>query len=403
MPRAGNQHVSPLVVRQLGGEYRAQLGESPVWDDDSACLYFVDVCARHVCALDVVPGGGAAAAGFDEDGSVRVVAELPTAPGCIVPSAKGGFLVAIASKEDGTGGKLRRVVPPTRDGSAGSDDAPPVVLSLDDEADASFPSLCDVLNPNTHPKMAEVPRQCLNDGACDAKGRVWVGSKILAPVPEDAYVPVDDASTGALRPNPQPGAGPSGALFCCESAFAFRGGKACAVGAAQAVPEVGGVHVSNGIGWSPDGLVMYYADSPRRCVLAFDFDPNTGVLRGERVFAATDGAVPGGAKGGVPDGLAVDAEGGVWVCLWDAGAVVRYVPGGDGGVVDRVVKMPCSRPTSACFGGGAFATTLFITTCSRDTTVDEHAESLTGAEPLAGAVFSVDVGVAGVPVHKAAF
>ena len=119
------------------------------------------------------------------------------------------------------------------------------------------------------------------------------------------------------------------------------------------------------------------------------------------------------------------SEGGVWVCLWDAGRVVRYDADG---AVTRVVVTPCSRPTSCCFGGagaggaggagggGAFATTLFITSCSVvdrtregwDPTADDGADSLAAAaaaaeEPLAGGVFAVEAGVPGVPVHKASF
>ena len=238
------------------------------------------------------------------------------------------------------------------------------VINFEDD---SF--LCDILNTQIHQKMADAPNQCLNDGACDAKGRVWVGSKILASPSAESYVPADaggdGGATGAMRPSPD--APPAGALFCCESAFAFRGGRATAVGSAQKVDEVGGVHVSNGIGWSPDGCTMYYADSPRRCVLGYDYDVNSGILRNERVFAAVaeqcgDG---GGGGGGVPDGLAVDVEGGVWVCLWDAGKVVRYLPdpgggGGGGAAVDRVIETPCSRPMSACFGGAAGSCRLLV-------------------------------------------
>ena len=77
---------------------------------------------------------------------------------------------------------------------------------------------------------------------------------------------------------------------------------------------LGGVHVSNGLGWSPDGRTMYFADSPRRCVMAYDFDLSTGVLTNERMFAAVAKDCP--TEGvGVPDGLAVDAEGRVWQIL----------------------------------------------------------------------------------------
>ena len=98
---------------------------------------------------------------------------------------------------------------------------------------------------------------------------------------------------------------------------------------------------------------MYHVDSPRRRVDAYDFDVTSGLLTNPRVFADV-------GPGGVPDGLCVDVEGGVWgVCVWDGGKVVRYLPAAEGegarggrpSKMDREVSFPCSRPTSACFGG----------------------------------------------------
>ena len=232
-------------------------------------------------------------------------------------------------------------------------------------------------------------------------GRVWIGSKLLS----------------ARAPKPGDRGQPPGAVFCCESAFAFRDGAMTTVGSAQAVREIGGVHTSNGLGWSPCGSVMYHADSPRRRVDAYDFDARSGALSSPRVFCEI-------ADGGVPDGLAVDAEGGVWVCVWDGGRVERWVPSqtssaqsqtegaevtsGRTATRDRTLDLAAavnvSRPTSCCFGEGAFAETLFVTSCAFDDTVEGHnAVDLAGTEPNAGAVFAVDVGVRGAPTHAAAF
>ena len=231
--------------------------------------------------------------------------------------------------------------------------------------------------------------------------RVWIGSKLLS----------------ARAPKPGDRGQPPGAVFCCESAFAFRDGAMTTVGSAQAVREIGGVHTSNGLGWSPCGSVMYHADSPRRRVDAYDFDARSGALSSPRVFCEI-------ADGGVPDGLAVDAEGGVWVCVWDGGRVERWVPSqtssaqsqtegaevtsGRTATRDRTLDLAAavnvSRPTSCCFGEGAFAETLFVTSCAFDDTVEGHnAVDLAGTEPNAGAVFAVDVGVRGAPTHAAAF
>ena len=110
------------------------------------------------------------------------------------------------------------------------------------------------------------------------------------------------------------------------------------------------VAVSNGTGWSPDGRLMYYIDSPTRRVDVFDHE--SGRLSDRRPFAVIeDGA-------GFPDGLTVDADGCVWVALWDGGAVRRYTP--DGGL-DQVITLPAPRVTACAFGGPDL-TDLYITT-----------------------------------------
>ncbi|MEV3908589.1 SMP-30/gluconolactonase/LRE family protein [Streptomyces canus] len=110
------------------------------------------------------------------------------------------------------------------------------------------------------------------------------------------------------------------------------------------------VAVSNGTGWSPDGRLMYYIDSPTRRVDVFDHE--SGRLSGRRPFVEIeDGA-------GFPDGLTVDADGCVWVALWDGGAVRRYTPDG---TLDHVITLPTPRVTACAFGGPDL-TDLYITT-----------------------------------------
>ncbi|MFJ8195747.1 SMP-30/gluconolactonase/LRE family protein [Streptomyces sp. NPDC096152] len=110
------------------------------------------------------------------------------------------------------------------------------------------------------------------------------------------------------------------------------------------------VAVSNGTGWSPDGRLMYYVDSPTRRIDVFDHD-------GERVSDRRRFAVVEEGAG-FPDGLTVDADGCVWVALWDGGAVRRYAPDG---TLDRVVELPVPRPTACAFGGTGL-TDLYVTT-----------------------------------------
>ncbi|WP_409472320.1 SMP-30/gluconolactonase/LRE family protein [Streptomyces sp. HC307] len=110
------------------------------------------------------------------------------------------------------------------------------------------------------------------------------------------------------------------------------------------------VAVSNGTGWSPDGRLMYYVDSPTRRVDVFDFEG--GRVSGRRPFVEIEEGA------GFPDGLTVDADGCVWVALWDGGAVRRYTPRGE---LDRVITLPTPRVTACAFGGPDLSD-LYITT-----------------------------------------
>ena len=187
-------------------------------------------------------------------------------------------------------------------------------------------------------------------------------------------------------PTPDPAVPPpAGRLFVAEKA-ASAGGEV-ATPRARVSDEVGAVSVSNGIGFSPDGRTLYYVDSPAKCVFAFDVDDAAAALSNKRVFSDVSLFAPPGA---VPDGLAVDAEGCVWVALWDGGAVARL---STAGALLATVQMPVSRPTSLAFGAGR---SLYITSCSFDVGDDAPLD-----EPLAGAVFLIDdVGVAGAPVPR---
>jgi sugar lactone lactonase YvrE len=128
------------------------------------------------------------------------------------------------------------------------------------------------------------------------------------------------------------------------------------------------VAVSNGIGWSPDGRLMYYIDSPTRRIDVFDHEDGTVVNR-RPLAGIEDGA-------GFPDGLTVDADGCVWVALWDGSAVRRYTPAGE---LDRVIELPVPRVT-ACAFGGADLTDLYITTART---------GLTAPHPMSGALLVV--------------
>ncbi len=143
--------------------------------------------------------------------------------------------------------------------------------------------------------------------------------------------------------------------------------------------------ISNGIGWSPDGTTMYYIDSTTQQVVRFAYDLDTGLISDQRVFADV------AAGDGLPDGLTVDADGGVWVCLFNGATVRRYGPDG---TVDREIRLPLTNPTCPGFGGPDLRT-LYITT-ARHRLTEQQLE----AEPEAGALLQIDVGVAGLPTNR---
>jgi sugar lactone lactonase YvrE len=184
-----------------------------------------------------------------------------------------------------------------------------------------------------------------NDGRCDRQGRFWVGTTRLpgssAPDGSSAFWRLD---AGGLR---------------------------------QAVD---GTTIANGIAFSPDGGVMYLADRPNWRILAFDIDIATGAASNRRVFAT----VP---EGEIPDGAAVDAEGGYWIAMFRAGRILRFTPEGR---LDRDLKAPCSMPTMIAFGGDHLAT-MYVTSARRY--LDDAGRA---REPHAGSVFRCDVGARGL-------
>jgi sugar lactone lactonase YvrE len=195
---------------------------------------------------------------------------------------------------------------------------------------------------------ADRPENRMNDGYVDARGRFWAGTMNMRDVPGE------------------------GTLYRLDSD-------------GSVLPMITGVSISNGIDWSPDDRTAYYIDTPTGCIDAFDFDVVTGVLSHRRLFAEI------AADDGFPDGLVVDAEGFVWVCLWQGGAVRRYGPDGR---LDRSIPVPASQVTKCAFGGPDLDD-LFITTAWVGLSDTER-----DAQPLAGGLFRCRPGVKGKPVNR---
>ena len=145
---------------------------------------------------------------------------------------------------------------------------------------------------------------------------------------------------------------------------------------------VDGVTISNGIDWSPDGTLCYYVDSPLRRVDVFDYDVTTGDLSNRRPFVDVSD-VPG-----MPDGLTVDASGGVWVAFFGGARVCRFSADG---TLTTIVHLPGTLVTSGCFGGPDLED-LFISTSTEDMPA-----SAVAREPAAGGVFTVRTAWRGRP------
>lgn len=202
--------------------------------------------------------------------------------------------------------------------------------------------------PVTDPE-ADKPEHRFNDGKCDPAGRFWAGT-----MHGDYRAPV--GSLYRLDPDHR-----------CHA-------------------MTDGLRVPNGLAWSPDGATFYMGDSPTGVIHAWDFDAADGDIANRRAF------VEAGAAPGYPDGSTIDSEGYLWNARWDGGCVARFAPDGR---LDRLVDLPVSRPTSCAFGGAALDL-LYITSAAIGLSGDDLA-----AQPLAGGLFTLDVGVAGLP--EAAF
>lgn len=185
----------------------------------------------------------------------------------------------------------------------------------------------------------------------------------------------------AIRLN-EGGCDPSGRFFCGSMAYAETPGAASLYrvepdGSTSTV--LVGVSISNGLQWSLDGSHAYYVDTPTRRIDVFDVDARDGSFHDRRPWVQLADDVEGW-----PDGMTIDAEGGLWVALWGGGAVRRY--DAEGGL-SQVVEAPGVTHTSAAAFGGTELDTLYITSSRQHLAPD--------AEPQAGAVFAVRPGVRG--------
>jgi sugar lactone lactonase YvrE len=184
-----------------------------------------------------------------------------------------------------------------------------------------------------------------NDGRCDPQGRLVVGSMNEAR---------DAASAALYRLDPD---------FSVTELF-------------------GGMTISNGLAFSPDGHTMYHADTPLQVIRAYDYDAATGVPTNVRELVRFT------AEGDRPDGAAVDRDGCYWTALYNGGLVRRMAP--DGRVLSEH-PVPAMCPTMCAFGGPDMRS-LFVTSARQRRTPDELARL-----PFSGGIFSMRVEVPGLP------
>ncbi|MFF5481929.1 SMP-30/gluconolactonase/LRE family protein [Streptomyces sp. NPDC012935] len=186
------------------------------------------------------------------------------------------------------------------------------------------------------PEDTARPRMRMNDAVADAFGRFWAGSM--------AY----DAEEGA------------GSLYRLD-----RDGTVVRV--------LEGITVPNGPAFTPDGGVMYLADSARGVVRRYSVDPVTAALGAPQEFVTVGE--------GSPDGMVVDVEGAVWIAVWGTGTVRRHLPDG---TLDRTLRLPALQPAGLCLAHDV----LHITTA--------HV-GLAAPGPHDGALFTARVVVPGTP------
>ncbi|MBT8152353.1 SMP-30/gluconolactonase/LRE family protein [Epibacterium ulvae] len=176
-------------------------------------------------------------------------------------------------------------------------------------------------------------------------------------------------------------AGPDGALWIGTMSEGAKGPTGALYRYADGQPKtmMTGCTISNGLASSPDGTRLYFVDSVPGILHVYE-DDIWQVLR--RFDTST----------GKPDGLTVDADGTLWIAICDRGQVIGMTPEGE---ITTRIDLPCEIVTNCTFGG-ADLKTLFVTTGTFSMTDQEKA-----ANPAAGGLFTIEMGVAGLPPHRA--
>lgn len=189
-----------------------------------------------------------------------------------------------------------------------------------------------------------------NDGKCDPHGRFWAGTM-----------------------SEKPGRPAEAGLYCLQPDLSVT-------------LVYSGISVANSLAWSPDGVTLYFADSPKREIVAFSLDslgwPEQGPPSHHVSFAPDEG---------VPDGSVSDAAGNLWTAVWDGWKIRQTRPDGQHG---DDLRLPVSRPTSCAFGGPKLCD-LFVTTARFE--LDAHDLR---SQPDAGKVLRIRNAAQGLPAAR---
>ena len=157
----------------------------------------------------------------------------------------------------------------------------------------------------------------------------------------------------------------------------------------------GGATIANGLAWSPDQRLVYWADTPQHCIRVWDWDAQRNVMSGEREFYRVE-AKPANWHAGMPgyrgrpDGAAMDTQGNYYAAMFEGRRLLKLAP--DGTVLEDI-ETPVMCPTMPCFGGDDLKT-LYFTSARHNRPAQELARM-----PQSGCVFSARVEVPGLPVN----
>ncbi len=209
-----------------------------------------------------------------------------------------------------------------------------------------------------------------NDGKCDPLGRFWAGTMF------------------------EPRTARKADLFSLDARGTAASGDKPTVQL-----KAHNATIANGLAWSPDAQTVYWADTPRHTIYAWDYDLQTNGMSHHRIFKQFAPKPAGwqpfqpdnGGYLGRPDGASVDAQGNYWVAMYEGQRVLQLSPQGD---ILQNIPTPALCNTMPCFGGDDLQT-LYLTSARHGRSAQDLA-----TQPALGQVFSMRVAVPGLAANR---